>query len=225
MKIRLFSVLVLVLFCFNVSAELGGICKDNVLFWHDYKGVERWRDCSVIHTTSGVPYRGECRVYSGGAACYSVNGIASHEYIIESKKAADLIINPPTTTTTIPSPIINLECPKCPDCSTSCPECDCSDDVDDLNYFLNKCREDLSDMEADYLSRIPRAEFERTSQEYDKRVAAYKNETDAALRELSYEREWKEYYMGGCIFAGLIIFIIIYIWVKRPQLEDGFKVE
>ena len=219
-------VLVIYLLCINsVSAELGGHCVDNVLFWNTYRGDAQTRDCSSLHTNAGVTYRGECRTYDGGAGCWKINGTVDHAYIIESRERYEAIINPAVTTTTLQPTVINLECPACPD--TTCPEEKLHDDylvaLRYLNRTLEDCKEDLALLEVDFISRVPRADYDVLMIEYDKRVAGYRNETAAANKELEYVEDWRDFYKYALVVFGIISLFLVYVWVKRPELEDDIS--
>lgn len=212
------------MFVGSVSSELGGHCVDNVLFWNTYRGDAQTRDCSSLHTNAGVTYRGECRAYEGGAACWRVNGTVDHAYIMESREKYQAIVNPPTTTTTLQPNIINLECPACPE--TTCPEEKLNSDyivaLRYLNSTLEECKKSKKELEIAYVSRIPRAVFDQATMEYDIKVSGFKNETAEAKKELEYEKGWTSFYKYGIIFMGILMGGLIVIWVKKPQLEDNY---
>ena len=210
------------MFVGSVSCELGGHCVDNVLFWNTYRGDAQTRDCSVLHTNAGVTYKGICKIYDGGAGCWKINGTVDHAYIMESRKKYDAIINPVVTTTTIAPSIINLQCPECPVCSTD-KKCDDSDYLAAMRYLnatLEDCKIDKRGLEEDYNSRISKVVYNDAMADFDKKVAGYKNETEAARSELQYEKDWSNFYKYGIYFCCVFVSFMVYIWVKKPQLED-----
>ena len=222
---RLLVVGLLFVFVLNVIGEMGGVCEGNVLKWYDHMGVFRTRDCSVLRTGAGIQYRGECRLYgtNAGAACYKIEGEVTHEYIINSRKESDAIINPSTTTTTIQPPIVNVKCPevKCEPCIQNCDNSEYLVAIRYLNNTLVECKDDLKGLEADYLSRVPMAEFRRVSMEFDEKAAVLRNVTEAIADELEYERSWSAFYKYSTLFAFGMILFLVYVWVKKPQLEDS----
>jgi hypothetical protein len=222
-KITLF---ILLMFVGSVSAELNGYCKGNILFWTNRFGKDLNRDCSVLHTNSGRMYRGECREYAGGAACYKIGGEVSHEYIKESRHNASIILA--TTTTTIPVPIVNLECPSCPECPecTPCIEaeiCDYSayiENIEVVNYTLKKCYDDLDYYKKEYKARVPKAYIDDISMQCDNKTAILRKEIDGLKSDIEYIEDWNSYYKGIAIFSFLIVLFIIYVWVKKPSWEE-----
>lgn len=222
-KIKVFSILVILLFVGSVVSELGGVCDGNTLLWHDYNGISRNRDCSVLHSGAGKIFRGECRSYRGGSACYSVNGTVSHEYIIESREKHDVIVNPVTTTTLVAPPIINLQCPACPDCGDYQND-NCRDDmrIDFLavNKTLESCVKNRDFYRKEYEARIEKSTYDNMVIQKDLENSETKRVLGGCEADLTYSNEWRNYYLYFSVFCCLGICFLIVVWIKKPSWED-----
>jgi len=224
MRNKILVLLLGLFFIGSAAAELGGHCVDNVLFWNEIRtGVSRNRDCSVIRTGAGVQVMGECRIYGGGAACFGLNGTVTHKYIMEARERYEAIINPKVTTTTLQQTIINLECPACPEC----PKGDSCDgysgmriDFLAMNKTLETCVKNRDYYRKEYEARIEKSSYDNMVIEKD----LVNSETKRVLGEcdanLSYAKEWSDYYLYFSVFCFIGICFLIVVWIKKPSWED-----
>jgi hypothetical protein len=229
-KYIVFSLLLLIS---SVSAVPNGRCIGNVLEYYDLTNNVVKHDCSILHASNGLVFRGECKTYNNGqdADCWRTGGNVTFDYRNTISAKYNLSASPwddpylppissSTTTTlvsttTIPSSIV---CPVCVDCSFY------KNQVAMLNLSNDNNKKNAEAYKQQAASCISQHDFDASMAEKDNLVKTAQSQVSVCVKDRDDAKGWNNTYMIAAGLSIAILVIFVYIWARYDgsKLADPF---